>query len=168
MISTELVYRGKTYTVTLDKTEGTVSANVDDRAVDGEIVRLTPNCFSIRIGAKRAAAFVARSDQKVYVHIGGQLLEFEEAGSQSQSFGGGAAALGSGFVSSPMPGRVVKIPVTEGQEIDKGQILVIVEAMKMENPLKSSVAGTVKKIHYAEGDLVDAGRPIVEVESAAS
>ncbi|MCK4547955.1 MAG: biotin/lipoyl-binding protein [Candidatus Eisenbacteria sp.] len=166
MISAELVYNGERYLVSVDRPEGATAARIDERSIEAEITRLSPDCFSLRIGPKQTTVFVARSDEKVFVHVGGRLFEFEEAGAQGGAFAGGGGAVADGSVSSPMPGRVVKMAVQEGQQVEKNQVLVIVEAMKMENPLKSSVAGTVKKIHYAEGDLVDAGKPIVEVEPA--
>jgi biotin carboxyl carrier protein len=63
-----------------------------------------------------------------------------------------------------MPGKVTKVAVAEGEEVRKNQTLVIVEAMKMENEIKTSIDGVVAKIHVAAGDLVDAERPLVEIE----
>ena len=63
-----------------------------------------------------------------------------------------------------MPGQVVKIQVSQGDVVHKNQTLAIVEAMKMENELKSTGPARVKKICAAEGDLVDAGQVIVELE----
>ncbi len=164
MIHTELTYGDRDYVITVDKSEGSAAVKIDDRSLESEIIRVTPHSFSIRLGGRQRTAFVARSEEKIHVHVAGRLFEFEDTSARKQSFAGGEGALGDGSVSSPMPGRVVKIPVEEGQVIEKNQILVIVEAMKMENPLKSSVKGTVRKIHFVEGDLVDAGKPIVEVE----
>ena len=164
MIHTELIYGEEEHAISVDSSRGTASVKIGDETLEGEVLRLTPNALSIRLGNRRRTAFIARSDEKIFVHVGGQLFEFTEAGAERHGFAGGAGVTGDGSVSSPMPGRVVKIPVAEGQEVEKNQILVIVEAMKMENPLKSSVAGTVSKIHFSEGDLVDAGKPIVEVE----
>ena len=165
MVQTELTYGDQDFVVAVDRGEGTATVKIGDRSFESEIIPLTPHCLSIRLGERRRTLFVARSENKVYVHVEGQLFEFEETGAQGQAFAGGAGTIGDGSVSSPMPGRVVKIPVEEGQQVEKNQVLVIVEAMKMENPLKSSMDGTVRKIHYAEGDLVDAGKPIVEVEA---
>ncbi len=71
---------------------------------------------------------------------------------------------GEGVVSTPMPGLVVRIPVNEGQEVTEGQVLVVVEAMKMENEYKSPVTGTVTTVHVASGDAVDAGAVLITVE----
>ena len=58
-----------------------------------------------------------------------------------------------------MPGKVIKVNVAEGDEVRKNQTLVIVEAMKMENEIKTASMGVVKKIYVAAGDLVDAEQP---------
>ena len=63
-----------------------------------------------------------------------------------------------------MPGKVVKILVKQGDRVEKSQGLVIVEAMKMENEIKSGSGAVVKKINFKEGDLVDAAVPIIELE----
>jgi biotin carboxyl carrier protein len=65
-----------------------------------------------------------------------------------------------------MPGMVVKLNVAEGDLVQKNQSLAIVEAMKMENELKSPIQGRVKKINGAPGDLVDAGTPLIELEAS--
>jgi len=79
-----------------------------------------------------------------------------------------AAASGGaeGVVSTPMPGLVVRIPVEVGQEVTEGQVLVVVEAMKMENEYKSPVTGTVAQVHVAAGASVDAGATLITVEPA--
>lgn len=163
-MDTELVFGGRIYRVALGETGGTTSLVLDDRQIEGEISHLTPNVISLTIGGRRYTAYVARSEEKVFVQVDGRLFELAEADAEERASAVAGGAVGGNSVSSPMPGRVVKIPVSEGDSVDKNQTLVIVEAMKMENPLRSPIAGKVKRVHYGEGDLVDAGRPIVEVE----
>ena len=63
-----------------------------------------------------------------------------------------------------MPGKIVKILVGEGDEVEQGQGLVVVEAMKMENEIKSPKAGVVKKVGVEEGETVESGALLVVVE----
>ena len=70
---------------------------------------------------------------------------------------------GAGVVVSPMPGRVLKVLVKEGDEVVAGAPLVVVEAMKMENELAADRDGTVKKIHVGPGATVEGGARLVEV-----
>jgi propionyl-CoA carboxylase alpha chain len=73
-----------------------------------------------------------------------------------------AAAEGSGPVS-PLPGTVIAVHVASGDEVDEGQLLMVVEAMKMEHKIAAAMAATVTDVRYAVGDRVDAGDLLVEL-----
>ena len=77
---------------------------------------------------------------------------------------GAKGAAGKAMVSSPMPGKVVKILVAEGEEVRADQGVIVVEAMKMENELKSAIAGKVKEIFVGEGEVVESGAKLLLVE----
>lgn len=68
-------------------------------------------------------------------------------------------------VKSPIPGRIVSVEVSEGEVVDKGQTIVIIEAMKMRNEIKSPKKGIVKRIGVSPGSVIDKGRLIAEIES---
>lgn len=78
--------------------------------------------------------------------------------------GAGGAAAGDGLVTVAMPGKVVAIDVAPGDEVTRGQRLLIIEAMKMENDVKSPKDGVVKAIRVAAGDAVEAGQALVELD----
>lgn len=90
-------------------------------------------------------------------------LRTEQEARLAAALGKGAAGSGSGELRAPMPGRVVKILVSLGEEVELGAPVVIVEAMKMENELQAPVTGSVRQILVSEGDTVDAGQPLVEL-----
>ena len=66
-----------------------------------------------------------------------------------------------GVVKAPMPGLVVRVEVTQGQVVEVGEGLVVVEAMKMENELRASHRGVVEHVHVSAGDRVEKGAPLV-------
>jgi pyruvate carboxylase subunit B len=70
---------------------------------------------------------------------------------------------GENVVTAPMPGKVLRILVREGDEVKAGQGLLVLEAMKMENEIPSPKDGVVKKILVKEGDTVDTGQPLIEL-----
>ena len=75
-----------------------------------------------------------------------------------------AAGLAAGeVVKSPMPGNVLKINVAPGQKVGEGDVLIILEAMKMENEVVSTKAGTVAQIVVAQGAVVETGSPLVVI-----
>jgi|HubBroStandDraft_2_1064218.scaffolds.fasta_scaffold506124_2 biotin carboxyl carrier protein len=75
-----------------------------------------------------------------------------------------AVASGRQNVAAPMPGKVVRLLVREGDAVDVGQGLIVVEAMKMQNEMKASRAGRVAEVRVREGDTVAAGDKLVVLE----
>jgi biotin carboxyl carrier protein len=75
-----------------------------------------------------------------------------------------AAGAQSGLIATQMPGRVVRILARVGDEVKKGQPVLVVEAMKMENEMKSPIAGIISEILVSEGQAVEAGTKLVRVE----
>jgi acetyl/propionyl-CoA carboxylase alpha subunit len=76
-----------------------------------------------------------------------------------------AAGRGASEVTAPIPGKVVAVKVAEGDQVEVGQALVVLEAMKMENELTAEQIGTVGTVHVAAGDTVDAGAVLVELKA---
>lgn len=77
---------------------------------------------------------------------------------------GAGGAGGQTKVKPPMPGKIVKIAVAVGDHVQPGDVLVILEAMKMQNEIVSPMEGTVKSLDVAEGESIDAKRVICEIE----
>ena len=67
-------------------------------------------------------------------------------------------------ITAPMPGKVVRITAMVGSEVEAGQAVIVIEAMKMQNELKSPRKGIIKKLSVAEGAAVEAGQVLAEVE----
>lgn len=73
------------------------------------------------------------------------------------------AAASASSVTSPLPGTINKVNVSEGASVSKGDVLLVLEAMKMENDIKAPNDGVVNKIHVASGDSVNTGDPLVDL-----
>lgn len=75
-----------------------------------------------------------------------------------------AAALAAGeVVKSPMPGNILKINVTLGQKVKEGDVLIVLEAMKMENEIVAPKAGSIAQIAVSKGQVVETGTPLVVI-----
>jgi biotin carboxyl carrier protein len=68
------------------------------------------------------------------------------------------------IVSSPMPGKIVKIPVKAGEKVEAGQNVIIVSAMKMESEYKAGKEGVIREVHVSEGDTIEGHQPLVTIE----
>jgi biotin carboxyl carrier protein len=75
----------------------------------------------------------------------------------------GSTGSADGVIVSPMPGKVVKVLVKEGDAVEPGKPLVVVEAMKMENELVAEIAGSVQKVFVQPGDAVEGGARLVAI-----
>lgn len=74
------------------------------------------------------------------------------------------AVTGAGeAVTAPMPGNILKVNVTTGEKVKEGQVLVVLEAMKMENEIMAPKAGTVTQVVVTKGSTVDTGAPLVVI-----
>lgn len=71
---------------------------------------------------------------------------------------------GVNVISSPMPGKVVRILVNEGDEVEVGQAVITISAMKMESEYKAGVAGIIKKIHVSENEIIEGNQALVVIE----
>jgi biotin carboxyl carrier protein len=80
--------------------------------------------------------------------------------------GTAVARAGSGVVVAPMPGKIVAVLVQPGDTVEPGQLLVVLEAMKMETTLAAEIGGTVAAVHGAAGSMVDAGAVLIEITPA--
>jgi pyruvate carboxylase subunit B len=100
--------------------------------------------------------------------MGGRRIRAEAIDERTRAIremtGAGGAALGPAPIRAPMPGLVVKVEVEEGDVVEAGQGMAIVEAMKMENELKAEGPGVVSTIHVAAGDTVEKDQILIDLD----
>jgi biotin carboxyl carrier protein len=156
----------ETYKIEIDFKDGKYLIKLGGRQYNVDSQPISENCLSLLVDGKAYTVFVAEDKTKKYISVQGEQFCVEEAKSEAETRSVAEAATLKGIptISSPMPGKIVKILVREGDKVRKGQGLVIVEAMKMENEIRSPGAGIVKKINFKEGNLVDTTDPIIELE----
>lgn len=152
-----------------EKVETSLERNGSDWRVESdgrqfEIVALSNDLFAVTVDGRRTIAAAVKHKGTVYIDLGRIQLELTESSDSAAGGGGGDHHRAKDKVYAPMPGRVVKIMVAVGDTVTERQQLVIVEAMKMENPVLSPSTGKVKAVHFAAGDQVDTESPIVELE----
>lgn len=117
----------------------------------------------VRLGEDGArVAWVAASGDLRWVFLDGKAyeIEVELEGRRRRR----PAAPGQGSLSAPMPATVVRVEVSPGTPVHRGDTLVILEAMKMELPIRASSDGTVKSVSCKPGDLVQPGVALIEIE----
>ena len=84
------------------------------------------------------------------------------AAAPAAALAAGALAAGE-VITSPMPGNILKINVAQGQHVNEGDVLIVLEAMKMENEISATKSGTVAQINVTKGAVVETGTPLVVI-----
>ncbi|MDX9992977.1 MAG: acetyl-CoA carboxylase biotin carboxyl carrier protein subunit [Anaerolineales bacterium] len=135
--------------------------DVDFEAISGQPV------YSLIIGGKSYEAYVSPDDEKWEVLLHGRLYQAEVEDEREKRLrsasSGGLVEGGEYQLKSPMPGLVVAILVEEGQQIVKGQVLLILESMKMQNELKAARDGTISRVRVRSGESVEQKQTLLSV-----
>jgi 3-methylcrotonyl-CoA carboxylase alpha subunit len=117
--------------------------------------------YLVTDGDRRWRVAIAGGSDGTWVFVDGQAVLIEAAASTLR---GRARSRGDTGVMAPMPATVVAIHAADGQRVQEGDTLIVLEAMKMELPIKSPRGGTVKAVHCAKGELVQPGVNLLEIE----
>jgi len=149
----------------LDDKRVTIDGNlyeVDFESVSGQPV------YSLIVGGRSHEAYIQEGDEDWQVLLRGRLypvkVEDERERRLRAAAGGGVAEGGEYHLKAPMPGLVVTVSVEEGQEVKKGQVLLILESMKMQNELKSPRDGVVNRIKVKAGESVEQKQALLSIE----
>ena len=148
--------------------DGRVMIDGEERDVD--FLNLGGSLYSLITENKSFEAVIDDDEGRIDVMMRGRLFEAqvldERAMLLMQRRGGMVDS--SGEVHAPMPGLIVDVTVEEGDAVAKGQTVIILESMKMQNELKSPIDGIARAIHAVAGQAVDKNDLLVEIKGQAS
>jgi biotin carboxyl carrier protein len=134
---------------------------VDFESINGQPV------YSMLIDGKSYEGYVYEGEDELQVLLLGRQypakVEDEREKRLKTAGGGPASETGEFHLKAPMPGLVVAIPVEENQQVEKGQVLVILESMKMQNELKAPRAGTVQRLKVKAGETVEQKQTLLSI-----
>jgi biotin carboxyl carrier protein len=158
---------GEVRTLSIEEKDGLRLVRDGGLSYAADIRRISDGELTVLVEGRSATVLIARDKDRWIARVDGCEIVVREAEDEGgkRADGGDRAPDGGLKVRPPMPGKVVKVLVAEGDAVRRNQTLVIVEAMKMENEIRSAVDGRVRKVHVAAGDLVDPGRPMIELEA---
>ena len=161
----EIAIDGKSYRLDLSQAEGRWSCHVDGREVDVDAVLARPNVLSVRLGNIAYEVKCERVGGDIHIWVGSQRFAAEVRDPRSlRSRTRAAEDHGPKKLTAPMPGKVVRILLSQGTEVEAGAGVLVVEAMKMQNEVKSPKKGTIQKILVSEGAAVNSGDVLAIVE----
>lgn len=161
----DIAIDGKHYRLDLDQVESRWSCRIDGRDIEVDAVLARPNVLSLRIGNKAYEVKCERVGSDLHLWVGSVRFAAEISDPRSlRSRVRAADDHGPRKLTAPMPGKVVRILLSQGTEVQAGAGVLVVEAMKMQNEVKSPKKGTIQKILVVEGAAVNAGDVLAIVE----
>ena len=161
----EIAINGKNYRLDLNQVEAGWACRVDGREVEVDAVLARPDVLSIRLGNKAYEVKCERVGSELHLWVGSMRFAAEVHDPRSLRARGRAADdRGPKKLTAPMPGKVVRVLASQGAEVEAGAGVLVVEAMKMQNEVKSPKKGTIQRILVNEGAAVNAGDVLAIVE----
>lgn len=153
----------------LEKNGNKIRLKLGNKEYDLDIIKVEKNIYSVLNGNKSYDIEVVPSGNKntystrYICHsfnvevIDQELRYFKNRNKSSDSNE-------ENIISCPMPGKIIKIPVKQGEDVTAGQVVIVVSAMKMESEYKSGKDGKIKEILVSEGDVIDSNMPLIVLE----
>jgi biotin carboxyl carrier protein len=160
----EIEIAGNARTVDYTPGESTVLIVGEPAAVSAQMLR--PGVLSLIVDGRAWRVVLEDDANEPAVHIGGARIPYriDDPRSLKARRAHGAGADGPKAIKASMPGRVVRVLASKGDAVESHQGMVVIEAMKMQNELKSPKAGKVAEMRVAPGDTVAAGDVLAVVE----
>jgi glutaconyl-CoA/methylmalonyl-CoA decarboxylase subunit gamma len=158
---------GRPHEVELTERLGELSVLVDGEPLDLKYSSVDGlGQFLVLSEGKSYGVSIDGASTELGITIAGSLYDVQIEDERERAAGAAERAAGKtgGLIKSVMPGVVVELLVEEGQEVEAGQPLLILEAMKMQNEIASPHGGLVKAIHAVPGKAVAAGEKLVQIE----
>jgi biotin carboxyl carrier protein len=163
----EVLISGRKRTVEFALQDGRRQFSLDGVSFDADAVEIAPNTFSVILGGESHEVRIAPlPDGRVKLHTGTHefIAEVFDPRAWRGRKHGALEAQGRQEILAPMPGKVIRLLVSEGDIVQAGQGLLVVEAMKMQNEIRSPKSGSVERLLAKEGQAVNAGEILAWVD----
>ena len=144
----------------LSRADSVIRVKIDGREVEASIERAGDGELIIGINGLRSRVFGLRARDRISIASGPANFEFTEI---EEGRARGTGGLIAPEIAAPMPGKVLRILVSEGDQVQTGDGLIVLEAMKMETTLAAESAAIVKRVRVEEGQTVDHGAVLIEL-----
>jgi biotin carboxyl carrier protein len=165
-VSLNSAYGVKKHVVELEHTPAGYRISLDGQAIDANVAMVAPSTASILLGGQSFTVHVTPAlEEKIKLQCGPHefTAEIQDPRAWQGRRHSALEAEGRQQVVAPMPGKVIRLLVNSGDEVEAGQGLVVVEAMKMQNEIRSPKKGKVERLQVKEGQAVNAGEVLCVV-----
>jgi biotin carboxyl carrier protein len=136
----------------------------DNKSLSYKINEVNSNTYSVASESSKKTAYYHKEKNNIFVNIDGFTYTFEILDDDSFNDFSSNEDKNIDIIKSPMPGSVIKVLVNNGDEVEEGNPLIIIEAMKMETTLYSSINGKITEINVSNGEQVSPDKELIKIE----
>jgi biotin carboxyl carrier protein len=150
--------------------EGVYEITIEGETVHVDAVKSGPTVYSMIEDGKQFEAMVDEKGAHGFdVLLGGRIFHLEAIDERTQLLAGSAHVVASGpqSIEAEMPGKVVMLSASVGDAVEEGHGVLVIEAMKMENEIRSPITGVIREISVSVGDTVESGTALFTVDPPA-
>jgi len=149
------------YNVTIERRDNHYFITYDNSEYKVEAEETRPGQLKIKIGDRLIKSVITEGEKEKFVFVDGQVFRVKPVELTGSKKG---KKKEEGDLSSPISGKVVNIKVKNGDSVKKGDVLMVIEAMKMEYLIRAPYKGKVKNINFKENDQVEIGQITIELD----
>ena len=160
----DATFEGRTVRVEVRGQSGRYQLTIDGRALEVDFQPAGRDFASLLVDGRSYEAGIARRGGAYTVVLAGATFDIELRDAAREGPAARARATGPVRLTAPMPGKIVRLLVEAEQQVEAGQGLLVMEAMKMENELKAPRAGRVREVHVGERQAVETGALLLVLE----
>ena len=156
-------HKNNVYSVTIERRDKTYFVSYDNTEYKVSTDEIKPGHLIIKVGNRLVKAIVTDGENEKFVFIDGNVFKVkpvELTGRRKKR----KKESDESDLDSPISGKIIKIEVKKGDKVKKGDVLVIIEAMKMEYLIRAPYNGVVKKVNFNENDQIEIGQTTVDLE----
>jgi biotin carboxyl carrier protein len=153
-------YENHVYNVEIEHKDGKFLITYDNTIYTVDASEIKPGQFKIKLGDRFIKCIIAEGKDGKFIFIDGDVFKVKTVPLTGRK----SAIRREGGLASPISGKVVRVNVKEGDSVKKGEVLMVIEAMKMEYLIKAPYDGRVKRVNFKENDQIEIGENTIEIE----
>lgn len=160
----ELKYKSLKYQIDNIIDDNLITGKINNNKIDLSLEKINKNEFTFNNAGIKQYVYAVENDKLIFVNVNGDYFKFEKVSEHDHDYGEEEVIDSNHeLIFAQIPGNIIKILVNEGDEIEEGTALIIIEAMKMETTLYSSISGKIIKINAVEKEQANMDAALIEI-----
>jgi 3-methylcrotonyl-CoA carboxylase alpha subunit len=153
-------YENNVYNVTVERRDSQFFVTYDNNEYTVDAIEIKPGQLKIKLGERLIKCVISEGEENKFVFIDGNIFKVKRVELTGQK----KSSKKETGLNSPISGTIVNVKIKPGDTVQKDDVLMVIEAMKMEYLIRAPYKGTVQKVHFKEKDQIEIGQKTAEIE----